>query len=309
MSPPVVKDLELMHHYSTSTCFTMSDMFVNLQTWQYAVPKLAFKHEFLLHGLLALSALHMSHVEVHAPSSTYGKLARNHQSIALSSYIPLLQSINEDNSDALFAFSAILGATSFAFLQQPEEQQSSHEFVKSVIDVFELLVGSTVIAIEGRSWLTNGDLSNLLGPHPFLVREISNCSPDAKASLEAIVSAARPMTGSPASEHSNAEELWSIYATSTEQLTGLFPATPDRPVPMEKVIGWPALAGSLLISRLKQYDPAALIILAHYGAALHVNDHIWYLKGLGNRLARAVLDIVDEEWRPYLSWPLGRTSI
>lgn len=307
LSQPAIKDLELMHHYSTSTCFTMTDIAENFPLWQYDVPRLAFKHEFLLHGLLALSALHMSQTQESSPSSSFGDLARNHQSVALSSYIPLLRDINRNNSNALFAFSAVLGATSFAFLQQPEEQPSSHDFVKGVADIFELLVGSTVIAVEGRTWLKSGNMSSLLTPHPFLSKELSHCSFDAKESLDAIINRARPR-GSPA-DTPTAEETWSTYASSAEQLGSLFPARADRTIAMGKVVGWPALAGSPLIYKLKHLDPVALIILAHYGAALHLNEHIWYLRGLGNRLVRAIADIVDEEWQPYLRWPLDRTSI
>lgn len=304
----IIKDLELMHLYSTSTCFTMTDVEENLPTWQYDMARLAFKHEFLLHGLLALSALHMS-------SSTYfqdrflGDLARNHQSLALASYIPQLRDINQENCNALFAFSAILGATSFAFLQHHEVETTSSEFITSVIDVFELLVGSTVIAVEGRTWLKNGNLACLLGPHPFLARETSNCSVEARASLDAVLACAEAVK-SPGSSGSNTPEgCMSIYALSADQLARLFPASTNQTVSMEKVIGWPALAGSPLISRLKKGDAIAMIILAHYGAALHISEHIWYLKGLGIRLVRAIVDIVDDEWMPYLSWPLGQVSM
>lgn len=304
----IIKDLELMHQYSTSTCFTMTDIQENLPTWQYDIARLAFRHEFLLHGLLALSALHTS-------SSNYfqdrflGELARNHQSLALASYIPLLQDINEDNCNALFAFSAILGATSFAFLQNQEIEITSSKFITSVIDVFELLVGSTVIAVEGQNWLKNGSLASLLGPHPFLVRETSDCSLEARSSLDAVLACAEAVR-SPSSSGSNTpEDCMAIYASSAQLLARLFPATPSETVSMEKMVGWPALAGIPLITRLKTGDAIALVILAHYGAALHMSEHIWYLKGLGIRVVKAIVDIVDEEWLSYLSWPLSQVSV
>lgn len=284
----------------------MTDIQENLHIWQHDIAKLAFKHEFLLHGLLALAALHISHDD-YVRGHSLGALARNHQSLALGSYIPLLQDINQHNCNALFAFSAILGATSFAFLQHQEHEATSSEFTTSVVDVFELLVGSNVIAVEGRTWLKSGSLSCLLGPHPFLARETGECNQEAKSSLDQALACAGTSPGS--SEANTPEEAMSIYATSAEQLLGLFPAAPNRAVAMEKVIGWPALVGSPLISRLKRGDAIALIILAHYGAALHANEHIWYLKGLGTQLVRAIFNIIDEEWRPYLSWPLGQTSM
>lgn len=285
----------------------MTDLEDNIPTWQYDIARLAFKHEFLLHGLLALSALHMS-------SGTcfqdifLDDLARNHQSLALASYIPLLKDINEENCNAMFAFSAILGATSFAFLQQQEIMTTSFEFITSVIDVFELLVGSIVIAVEGRSWLKNGRLANLLGPHPFLVREMSDCSPEAKSSLDAVIARAEAVSSPGSSVSNSTEDRMSIYASSAQLLARLFPAAPTETIKMEKVVGWPALAGIPLIARLKKGDSTALVILAHYGAALHISDHIWYLKGLGIRLVRAIADVVDEEWLPYLTWPLGQVA-
>lgn len=308
LTSTAILDLELMHHYSTAVCFTLADKEEILSAWQFEVPKFAFRHEFLLHGLLALSALHFRHINPQIRHSMYGDIARNHQSLALSAYIPLLQEINQENSNALFAFSAILGATSFAFLQDPEEQSSSsQDLIKSFIDIFELLVGSTVIAVEGRDWLRSGTLSSMLRPNPFLLRGTSDCSPDAKASLDAVLDCVKPIDQSSSSAMNAPTEI-DIYASCTEQLTELFPAA-NTPVAMDKVIGWPALVGYPLISKLKQFDPVALIILAHYGAALHVNDHIWYLKDLGNRLVRAISDTIGDAWKPYLSWPLGRTYL
>lgn len=303
----IIKDLELMHQYSTSTCFTMTDIPENLPTWQYDIARLAFKHEFLLHGLLALAALHTS-------SGTYFRdrflddLARNHQSLALASYIPLLRHIDEQNCHAMFAFSAILGATSFAFLQQQEIGPRGSALIKGVIDVFELLVGSTVIAVEGRNWLKDGSLADLLGPHPLPGRETSDCSPEAKTSLDAVLACAEAGMSPGSSLSDMSEDCMSTYATSTQLLAQLFPSTSTETVGMENVVGWPALAGIPLITRLKKGDAIALVILAHYGVALHISGHIWYLKGLGLRLVRAILDVVDKEWVPYLSWPLSQIS-
>lgn len=301
------QNLELMHHFCTSTFLTLTDEAAMIPIWQLYVPRYAFRHRFLLHGILTLAALHR--LALNEPPDSIVDLreaARAHQQKALSEYIPLLQEIDESNCHALFAFSAILGATSFAFLQSHNEPSSNEEFLYSFLDVFELLQGSTVIAVQGRDWLKQGDLSAWIGPNPFLDVESDKVEPMADMSLEFILTAMMHPENSTDSSADMAARR-STCETSIRLLRALFPSGAIVAV-HDKLLGWPALVGTAFMSLLKASDPVALVILAHYGAAIANHNRLWFLHGLGRRLTQAISGILDESWKPYLAWPVASTA-
>jgi hypothetical protein len=81
-----MNDLELLHHYTTSTYLTLTqDSPEHEHVWQIVVPQLAVKHPFLMHGILASSALHLAHV-LPERQQEYTVLAANHESMALPAF-------------------------------------------------------------------------------------------------------------------------------------------------------------------------------------------------------------------------------
>src|SRR2546423_3207086 len=116
ISPALLRDLELMHYYTAFTSLTISDMAAFKQIWQEIVPKEAQSHAFLMHGLLALGALHIGHDRPQEKDS-YTAVALRHYNVALPLFRTALKQVTEDNCNALFAFSAILIVLSLAFAQ------------------------------------------------------------------------------------------------------------------------------------------------------------------------------------------------
>lgn len=53
-------DTALFAHFIDSTSLSISKNNATLELWQHIVPGLATQHPFLLHGLLAISALHLA---------------------------------------------------------------------------------------------------------------------------------------------------------------------------------------------------------------------------------------------------------
>ena len=54
-----VFDLELLHHYTTSTCYTLSRSPAVQAIWRDEAPRIGFEMPPVLHTILALSALHL----------------------------------------------------------------------------------------------------------------------------------------------------------------------------------------------------------------------------------------------------------
>jgi hypothetical protein len=80
--------------------------------WRVVVPQLAMQHHFLMKGIFAVSALHMSHLQPPGSDELLIFAARYQQS-ALQAYRLILDNINKDNCNTIFAFSALVACYAF----------------------------------------------------------------------------------------------------------------------------------------------------------------------------------------------------
>lgn len=119
-----VFDLELLHHFTTSTCRTFSTDATRAdrqRLWQVEVPRQAFAHVFLLHQILAIAASHLAHLHPRSRRA-YSLRASHHQSLALQGMRAALAHISPANCHALFAASSLLFIASLAALSAPQPQ-------------------------------------------------------------------------------------------------------------------------------------------------------------------------------------------
>jgi len=124
-----------MHLYSTSTCLTFTPQPERQRVWQHAVPQLAFSHSFLLNGLLAISALHLSSLSP-TRKETLRAYATERQDTALSLFRSALSQMDSENCHACVAFSGLLGVLRWAssngsirlFFADPE-QNAQHDTI------------------------------------------------------------------------------------------------------------------------------------------------------------------------------------
>lgn len=304
LRPSDVLGLRLMHHYTATTCFHMSDNPEHLASWQYTVPQIAFKHPFLLRGILAVSALHLLHEREQKPSlPDLFNAASDHQQQALAVFIPQLSSITHDNCHALFAFAFLVGNTAYALLDRDQSPDSEDEFLESLISVFQLLRGAMTVAVQARDWLRAGELVGLLDDsHPLLDRNLGtgpvSLTPDLQLLLSHVdrvrLSGVVPPESTTLADCRSSLEKLNILLTSDLQ------ASPR----IGTVMGWPVLLRDDYLSLLQRRDPAALVVLAYYGLVLHQLDDVWWLRGLGTKTVSSVAALVGDEWLPHLKTPL-----
>lgn len=266
--------------------------------WRDYVPSLAFKYKFLLHGMLAVTALHKRFAEYEpGTADNLLDLARYHQQHALVLYIPLLKSIDEDNCHALFAFSVLLSILCFSFLLDDSAEKSEDDgLISRFIETCDALHGSLVVAIEAREWLHNGEMHRMMEDALPITYEFSKFDPGLAAALEELLACARR---EPQPPKQNAY-MNAIYGLATIlSLTQVYQVEHS----ISHIVAWPIVAGVEYCNLLRQRDPLALVILGHYSLALSIQSDLWMLQGgLSWRLVNAVSESVDDTWAPYLTW-------
>jgi hypothetical protein len=277
-----------MHHYTLSTCYSITDLtsvsqFLPLRD---VVPALAFEHDFLLSSLFAVTSLHLALLN---PSAIHTASAVNHHSEALSQVFPHLTKVSPDNVEALFSFSALIALYSFGIHQT---QPAPHDPLGDIIETFTLIRGIRVIVRDGIQWLQQSPLAGSMLPNPSDPEAI--LSPKTEAAISALSQSNSEMTADSTSKH--------VYTAAIGLLRQTFLIAAEKPYTKTTVLPFPILVTDEYMEKLKNREPMALVILANYAVILHwLRGYIW-LCGWGKEIINAVKQTVDAEWLRVLVW-------
>lgn len=105
--PGWTRDLELMHHFTAIVCTTLSDREDVQNVWGMVLPQISFSCDYLLHGILAFSALHIA-TQKSGQNEDYLNCSMLHLNYALNTYRRSLSAISAQNCVSLFAFSSVI---------------------------------------------------------------------------------------------------------------------------------------------------------------------------------------------------------
>jgi hypothetical protein len=89
------------------------------------------------------------------------------------------------------------------------------------------------------------------------------------------------------------------------------PLLPDQTLGVKlSMFIWAERIPQKYLELLGDLEPQALILLAHFCILLNQGAaRYWYMEGAAERLLSALRDVLDEEWRPWIAWPLEEVNI
>lgn len=148
--------MRMLHQFTSSTAFTVADGTEVQRTWTGSVIELAFDHSFLLHSILAFSALHMAHIHPQE-KAIYGNVAARHQDKALSGVHSAIANITAHNCEALLAFSLLTVCYIPASKVSPSDAPSAE--IGALVDWLNLIRGVVSVVERGRRWIQTGPLA------------------------------------------------------------------------------------------------------------------------------------------------------
>ncbi|PKX91448.1 Zn(II)2Cys6 transcription factor domain-containing protein [Aspergillus novofumigatus IBT 16806] len=154
-----VHDLELLHHFSTSTAYTFS-RHPALQTfWRIDAPQIGFGAHYTLRAMLAISALHMAYLRP-TQKQFYVSQAEHHHSVALKFVTSNMTQLMNENSSAVFLFSIL---TSFFSCAKPRKLDDLLLFQQGRISEWLVLFRGTGTIVEyAQEVLRSGPLAAFL---------------------------------------------------------------------------------------------------------------------------------------------------
>ncbi|KAJ9646584.1 hypothetical protein H2201_000672 [Coniosporium apollinis] len=288
-----IESLELMHHYSTSTYLSLSNQKELQHILQVDIPREAFAQKFLMHGILALSALHLAHKQPDRPALT--TISTHHQNLAISGFRTALAHIAGHNANAVFALSSFITLLAFANLAKFSTTHKT-DCIDSFAEIFMLLRGVREIVISARDWVIRGPLVPLLMAGR-LDESQSPMHPNLQDRLD-------KLTALVADDRFDAETK-TLCADAMAHLKPLFARVLAQTGRTETsvLMTWPVIVPLGFITLIRQRHPAALIILGHYCVLFHLYKENWFVDRCGARIVGAIIDALDEEWQQWMSWP------
>ncbi|EED18612.1 conserved hypothetical protein [Talaromyces stipitatus ATCC 10500] len=116
-------DLSMMHVWATETSLTLSPAPEVQQVWARTITQIALQHRFLLHGILATSALHVAYTKTSSTMENRELVdyAARHQAIALNLFQKALANPvsggGGQQQEALFVLSVLISVIAIATLR------------------------------------------------------------------------------------------------------------------------------------------------------------------------------------------------
>ncbi|RAH76741.1 hypothetical protein BO86DRAFT_324872 [Aspergillus japonicus CBS 114.51] len=322
-SPPPINTSPQHHplflNWTTSTCHSIARTPIDRRIWQTVIPQQALGCPYLLHGLLAISSLHLALQQPISPTQRHRKsslitAAEHHQSAAITLLTQALPSTT-NNKTTTFALSCLLIGFAFAFpLATAEPTSPGHPSINhnphpdpldDLLNIFthihKMMAFSTPTIPHLRT-TEMGDLLHLRLNHndPNLLPTLSQPSHQAITTLLQHLHNSSPTS-------SNSEE-YPIYQTAIAHLAHLLAERDDDNDPKDLVSAsflWICALPTGFLELLRRRRPLALAILAHYCVVLHALRQRWWIAGWGRRVFQTVDGILEEEgeeWRVALEW-------
>ncbi|KAI1739821.1 hypothetical protein F4680DRAFT_125048 [Xylaria scruposa] len=289
---PWITDLELMHHWSTVTCFTLPRGEELGHIWQVECVQLALTDEPFMHQILAISAFHMAYLR---PShrQVYLMLASQHHGEALQGLrTKFIHDVTPESSHSTFAAAALLIIGAFATFAVNDK--NTGPVLQDMLDMFGLIRGMSVVLEAWRHTVVQGRFADL-----FVAYE--SCRP--MIFLEAVCEKLRNMKESIGDD----EQTPVISREITNFIDSIKQSIRSARLPeIRLVMLWPINGHSDFLTLLHQRDAKALAILAYYCAIVHeAQQHAWYCARWGVNVARDIKSPISSLETEVMAWPLA----
>lgn len=256
--------------------------------------KHALTTPYLMHQLLAISALHLSTRDAKAREVHRG-YATALQAGALSLFNgsnPALE-VKPSNCVNMILFSSGLGVHLLCDTLL-YRRAGLAEFIDHFTHYLDVYRGVSTIIDQGRDLLKETELGARLGRSQLAMQPFCPTGSDCDALWDLIKIAEISSSSRKAYEQS----ILQLQRTLDAQF-----AASDKIPSVRLLLAWPILVSPEYVSLLRQRQPEALIILAYYAIQLHRGRNLWLIGESGRFLVETISKNLGPNWQFWLKWP------
>jgi hypothetical protein len=291
-------DLELLHHFTTTTCFTFS-LNPHVQTlWRIDAPQVGLCHEFVLHGILAIAGLHLARLNPTIRDFYVGHAIVHYQT-ASSMAMPLISDISHRDSSSLFLFSVLTVYLALAS-SPPSDQQLLGEAASIPTWLF-LMQGTRTILQHRADAIKSGTFGSMIIGHPEV--KLWNATPSRNQGLQSLRSLIDKMVITKHLEATKAE----VCYESLDQLAKAFTIGQDQAGSSDyvrQVLIWTMIVPDAYMTLVRDQVPEALCNLGYYCVLLKKLEYMWLFEGWSRYLISNIYYLLNDMYRTYIVWPM-----
>ncbi|KAI1387805.1 uncharacterized protein F4822DRAFT_407630 [Hypoxylon trugodes] len=317
--PSRLLELELMHQWSTKTYKAFCSQGEDIIYLRDILPRSSLNYDFMLNCLMSISSLHIANtLSNKTDAMKYINAGLEYYNRGSISFRKHLGSLNADNCDVLYMFSAIAVSV---HLSIPQRCANALDLLKLACD---LVGGSANIGMMAMPWLLN----SIFPLRAFISRIGASkdlIDADCKAALARLRSL-NDQLNKPTSNSSSDIETQKhgdvvvsnheIYELAIQALEASL-AEEARGLLSGFATAFPVLAGKPFVAMVTKAEPFALLIIMYWTVTLQeVNLDIWWAKPMGVQLASEIADLLVMthpalalEWAQDMAWVLDRVGV
>ncbi|KAF4179335.1 hypothetical protein CNMCM8060_003198 [Aspergillus lentulus] len=246
-----------------------------------------------MHGILAVSALHLSLIEATTLKSFWLGLATAYKGQALHSFREQLRNVTPGNAKAMLGFAGLVVAFAFGSALTGVEC-ADRPSLDALTNVFVLCRGVQEITNTASSFLRQSNFAPLFSP----ARPAASIPDRVRESLDRLdrLNAVCALGG----QHDT-----TTYEKVVADLRELAAYTYAQPSSMTLAAGWAIRAPSSFLEYIQMKEPFALVVHAHYCAFLHMSHHNPFIQSWGSCVLKDIYRLLSSDWRQHVVWPVS----
>ncbi|KAH7142737.1 hypothetical protein B0J13DRAFT_50680 [Dactylonectria estremocensis] len=297
-------DLALFHHWTLSTSLDIVKSSGGDYYWQRVFPQIAFRHDFVMHGILSLAALHLAYRQS-ADRRRLVLIAAHHHNIALQGFQEGITQMSDDNSDALFVCTSLNILYVFGVFgplcEDPTENRKSRilgaqwiPMIRGIEAVLQPVYGrvrfgplSSLLGLGNWDELDPNDQSVAEDSHLHSIQEVWAHSSDAHVYDKAL------------SVLRKCNAYMRQFRTMNPEISAQWGYNQAWSAPFI----WLHFAPDKYFELLQQRQPPALLIFAYLGTLFHGLNDYWYMDGWGRNMVDVANELLGEYWNQWMAWP------
>lgn len=271
--------------------------------WRVEAPKHAVTHTFLMHEILAFSALHKAH-KLRDQRTEYYAFGIHHQDLTIRGVRQRLQNVTAHDAAAMVATSTLLTLSVFAstgFEMNYPEIPNSQGAIEGILNIFNLMQGMGNVLALAQVHVFNSFLAPMFKDSP----EVIPSQPMLQENINHIpnlISFIQTKTDLPEEER---QCYLTIIGQFEEVLKVAMPPHVDNRE-LRFLFFWPLHLQADFLNYFRGRHAGALAIIMYYSTMLiAAQPRYWFMEGWGDQLMRACFEDLDKEWLPGVRWPVS----
>lgn len=284
-----LENIDLIINWFTSTVYTVNSPsnLAAIKTCQTLILQQAMEHHFLLHGLLALSALHLANTR--PDHKKYTQIATAHHTQGLMLFHSILSEMKDSNYSACIAFSSITAIFAFGSSRPIDGINVGMEIIDDLAQIFLLSKGWTkVVSVANTLDCRAG--SSIKAPP---TSQASVLCGESEALFKQLVLSNKHQS------HDAAE----IYSQAISSLEAVFAKVEHGPTDDPHLaLEWMESLPDGFVGLMRERQEIALVLLGIYCGVLGRVPQVWWLRGWCSGLFGVVWRGLEPAWKKALEW-------